>query len=83
MKTHELKTWPQSYEAIKSGEKTFEYRLNDRDYKVGDLLLLRNFDPNTKQYLNDEILVKVTYIVYGGVYGIPKDYCIMAIRKAR
>ncbi|WP_444812245.1 DUF3850 domain-containing protein, partial [Streptococcus canis] len=33
------------FEAIMDGTKTFECRYNDRDFKVGDELLLREYDP--------------------------------------
>lgn len=42
---HELKTWPEFFRACRSGDKTFELRYNDRDYKVGDELELNEFEP--------------------------------------
>lgn len=45
MSTHELKTWPPLWELIATGEKTVEIRKDDRGYQVGDLLLLREYDP--------------------------------------
>lgn len=39
--THELKTLPPFFEKVVSGEKTFEVRVNDRDYQAGDFLLLK------------------------------------------
>ena len=47
MKTyfHELKILPEYFEALASGTKTFEIVLNDREYKVGDLLILREWTP--------------------------------------
>jgi hypothetical protein len=40
---HELKCWPEFFEEIEQGRKTFEIRENDRDYKVGDVMLLREY----------------------------------------
>ncbi|MCH7799049.1 MAG: DUF3850 domain-containing protein [Planctomycetes bacterium] len=45
MKSITLKIWPQYYQPIVTGEKKFERRKNDRDYQVGDQLLLREWDP--------------------------------------
>ncbi|WP_331384989.1 DUF3850 domain-containing protein [Bacillus badius] len=42
---HELKIYPQYFKAVVSGKKSFEIRKNDRDFKVGDTLLLHEFDP--------------------------------------
>jgi hypothetical protein len=49
MKVHELKIWPEYWAAVRAGDKTFEYRLNDRNYKSGDLVRLTYFDPKTKE----------------------------------
>lgn len=46
MKTHTLKCHPHFFAAIAAGKKTFEIRRNDRDYRVGDVLDLREFDPS-------------------------------------
>lgn len=46
MKRHHLKTWPLCYAAIIEGRKTFEIRRNDRDFKVGDDLVLAEWDPD-------------------------------------
>lgn len=45
MKKHNLKTWPEYFRAVRNREKTFEVRLNDRDFKVDDILVLKEFDP--------------------------------------
>lgn len=56
MKTHELKLDINYFEDVKSGFKNFEIRKNDRDFQVGDILELKNFDGGKYQYFNEEIL---------------------------
>jgi hypothetical protein len=41
--THDLKTWPEYFQPIADGSKTFEVRRDDRGFKVGDFLLLREW----------------------------------------
>lgn len=48
METHYLKTWPTYFNAVKNGSKKFEIRLNDRDYRSGDILVLEEFIPCKK-----------------------------------
>lgn len=43
MKIHELKILPEYFDAVISGRKRFEIRKNDRDYKVGDQLILKEW----------------------------------------
>lgn len=42
--THELKIAPEYLEAVICGQKTAETRINDRDFKVNDHLLLREWE---------------------------------------
>jgi len=78
--THELKTWTEYFTEIKSRNKTFELRKNDRDYKVGDILILQDFDNNSGQYSGTEIIAYVTYVLHGGAFGLDKGYCIMGLK---
>ena len=41
MKIHELKLDTKYFNDVKSGNKKFEIRKNDRDFEVGDILVLR------------------------------------------
>jgi len=46
MKTeHEIKCDPKYFTRLCDGTKTFEIRYNDRDYQVGDRLIIKEFDP--------------------------------------
>lgn len=44
---HDLKCWPPFFDEVERGTKPFELRKHDRDFKVGDTLLLREFVPST------------------------------------
>jgi hypothetical protein len=59
---HELKSWVGLFEPIYTGEKTHEIRVMDRDYKVGDMCLLREYEPTTKEYTGRWVQVQITYI---------------------
>lgn len=46
LKEHELKCWPKYFCSHRTGHKTFEIRRrDDRDFLVGDVLVLKEFDP--------------------------------------
>lgn len=77
--THELKTWPEYFRAIVSGRKTFEVRKADRFFDVGDLLILKEFDPETKEYTGKLITKEISYIFPGGQFGITLGYVVMGI----
>lgn len=79
--THALKTWPEYFDAIVSEKKTFEVRKADRDFAVGETLLLQRFDPLTGKYSGQEIEVEITYILQGGNFGIKKGYVVMGIKE--
>jgi hypothetical protein len=51
MNIHDLKIWPDEYSEVESGRKTADYRRNDRDYKLGDLVLFREFIPDKEAWL--------------------------------
>ncbi len=76
---HALKTSHNVWRDIFEGRKTFEYRKNDRDYRAGDTLLLMDYYPETES-TGGEIHAEVTYLLRGGQFGIPEDYCIMQFK---
>ena len=76
---HELKTWPDQFKGIWNGSKKFEVRKNDRPFFVQDTLLLREYEPSSKQYTGRECEVLVTYILRAPFHGLCSDYCIMSI----
>ena len=81
MTTHDLKTWPEFFDAIERGEKTFELRKDDRGYRVGDFLRLKEYLPKDERYTGRERVVQVMYLVAGPVFGLRAGYACMAIAK--
>ena len=69
MKTHELKSWPEYFSALWDGRCTFDLRINDRDFKAGDILWLREWDDMSKKYTGRELRKRVTYVLEGIGYG--------------
>ena len=58
----EKKIWPQYFNEVLSGEKTFELRLADWDCTKGDTLILKEWNPDTKEFTGREITKKVGYV---------------------
>ncbi len=88
MKRHELKTWPGPFQAVWDGEKTHEFRKDDRGYERLDLLLLREWVPSVERdeegapvsgaFTGRVVLAEVTYVGRG--FGIPHGYVALSIR---
>lgn len=77
-KVHNLKTWPEFYHEVVSGNKKFELRKDDRDFKKGDRLHLVEYHPETG-YTGKSCTKKVKYILRGEKWGIKKGYAILGL----
>ena len=60
-KVHHIKLGATFFEEVASGEKTFELRKNDRDYKKGDILEMMEFKDGKNT--GRTVRVLVTYIL--------------------
>jgi len=78
--THTLKTFDEFMMDIATGKKPFEVRFNDRGFLKGHTLLLEGWDNKVKEYTGNVIEAEVTYILYGGQFGIDKGFCVMGIK---
>lgn len=82
MKIHELKTWPEYFYDVYAGDKTFEVRQNDRDFSVGDTLILREYDPRTDKYSGRSIRCIVSYVLKN-YPALQSGYVVMGFRSMK
>jgi hypothetical protein len=81
--THQLKCWTEYFFDVQAKNKKFELRLNDRDYKCGDILILNEYDNSKKEFTGKCCSRVVDYILYGTketeFLGLKEGYCIMSL----
>lgn len=78
--THVLKTWPEYFQEVHIGRKNFEVRVNDRDYKVRDTIVLREWNPEKEVYTGNYVTREITYILQGGAFGINEGTVILSLK---
>jgi hypothetical protein len=81
MKVHELKCWPEFFAAVQRWDKMFEIRHNDRSFEVGDVLLLQEWDPATKEYTGSSVERRISYIT-DFPSGLRDGYVCMGLHDA-
>ena len=64
-------------------KKNFELRKNDRDFRVGDTLVLKEWNPETKCPTGQQLHYTISYIVKANDipsnWGLLKDFCILGL----
>ena len=88
-KVHFLKTLNPYYGDIEDGSKCFDIRKNDRKFRLGDYLILREFIPRigpgipakpAGRYTGAEIIKRISYIFPGGQFGVKEGHCVLGLR---
>lgn len=84
--THHLKCWPQFFNEIVAGRKKHDLRrADDRNFRVGDVLVLEEYDPQSNDFTGRTLTVEVTYITSTDLpCALSKDalhpnFCILSI----
>ena len=71
---HYLKCWPEHFDQTVKGLKPFEVRKNDRDYRVGDQVVMYEWDPKEAKgreaegYSGREVRGNITCILDGSSF---------------
>ena len=78
-RVHDLKILPKFYDDVVSCKKNFEIRFNDRDFRVGDVIVLRPFEHG--HYFDKEPIPKIIkYVLYDFDFpGIREGFVILGL----
>lgn len=76
---HTLKIHPEYFLKKLAGLSKTEVRVNDRNFNVGDLLILSEFEPSTEVYTGREIDVVVTDLQYLSEFKGTENFVIMTV----
>jgi hypothetical protein len=89
MAVHDVRSWSHLFQEMQAGRKKHDLRKNDRDYKVGDLLMLHEYDNINGRYTGRKLALNITYIT--GRTAVPcavssavldNDYVILSVERA-
>lgn len=89
MTKHYIKSWAHFFDAIKDGRKLHDLRKMDRDYNIGDILVLQRYDNINGNYTGEEIEIEVTYITSNKTpcafssSALARDYAILSLKLLR
>lgn len=78
---HELKCHPKYFQRLATGQKNFEIRENDRNYQVGDRLIIKEYDPQIgwpDHGAYDVLVFDVTYIE---TYALVQGFVALGLRQ--
>lgn len=80
-RSHAVKIWPKYFAAVIDGTKTFEYRLDDRDYQRGDSVLLKEFDPDSREYTGRSTVREIGFVFRDRDTGFAVFSLLPAVRE--
>ena len=86
---HEVKSWPDKFEALVSFNDCYthrEIRKKDRDYKVGDIVKANEIRPYVGEYTGRWQRLVIKRVVEPGdrdpeAYGLKDGYCILEYER--
>lgn len=78
---HYLKIVDPYYGQVRDGLKTFEVRENDRNFKVGDKVVLLRYNSETKQYYKSQTIVVVITYILSDFHAIKDGYVVFGFKK--
>lgn len=77
---HHLKILPKYFQDVRKGIKSFEVRFNDRNFHVGDTLILEEYDPVKKVKTGAWVPEEVIYMLDDRNY-VKDGYVVLGMRE--
>lgn len=74
---HDLKIDQKFFAPVEKGIKTFEIRCNDRDFKVGDRICLKEIN-DEREFTGNQIEAEITYLTN---YEQRQNYVVFSFKK--
>lgn len=79
---HRIKILPEYYTAVQVGKKNFEVRYNDRNYQIGDTVILQEWEAG--RLTGNQLKRKIEYMYLGeDMYGLEKGYCVLGMKQEK
>jgi hypothetical protein len=81
-RVHQLKCWPPEFAELSHRYQQSQVRPADRDFQVGDTLVLREFDPHVigDGYTGSACRAEIVGITPPGAWCLPTNLCVLDIR---
>lgn len=79
MAHHVLKCINPYFSDVLNLEKTFEVRMNDRNFLVGDIVFLMEYDVVLKEFSGRFVILEIDYLFNAPeVVLLPKGFCVFS-----
>jgi hypothetical protein len=78
-RTHVVKCWTDYFQAIRSNDKRFDIRRDDRGYQKGDTVHLKEWNNRAMvpHFTGNDEFRKIKYILAGGQFGLEPGYVVL------
>lgn len=83
MKTHNLKSWCDSFARILAGDQTFDVRKDDRQFELHDLVVFEEFRHAVGTYTGRQVTAQITALTSptldnsAASEGLKLGYCVL------
>jgi hypothetical protein len=84
---HHVKSWIHLFQEFVRGNKTHDLRILDRDYQIGDTIVLHEYDKQLEKYTGRGAIADITYITSSkhvacafSPQALIDNFCILSIQ---